>query len=108
MGTRAGSDQHYRPLAVTVDVRSDGFRWRLLESENGGDGWQVLSTAHASVKRYRDAMSAGLLALQALTDDLDAGPQREATSEDSEDPSTDGEDHPPRRKGSVFGFGPVQ
>lgn len=108
MATRAASGRAYRAIAVTVDARPDGFRWRLLESEDGGDGWEVLSTAPASVKRYRDAMADGLLALQALTDDLDAGPQTELQREDAEDPSTPSDEAAPRRKGGVFGFGPLR
>lgn len=98
----------YRPIAVTVEARADGFRWQLLESAQDGAAWELLSAARKSVPRYRDAMAAGLLALQALTTDLDAGPQRDEVEAAPPDAEPDEEAPEPAKRGGAFGFGSLR
>ena len=103
----AAASSQYRPLAVTVEARADGFRWQLLESADGS-AWDLLSSARKSLPRYSDAVAAGLLALQALTPDLDAGPQRDAeqaADTSSEADETGDETQEPKKRGGAFGFG---
>ncbi|RZL63084.1 MAG: hypothetical protein EOP81_13990 [Variovorax sp.] len=78
-----------------------------MESEDGLHDWQLLSAAEAPVARYRDAMADGLLALQALIDDLDTGPQTVGEVQASEEASGSSAPVPPRR-GGAFGFGPLR
>ncbi|RZL66761.1 MAG: hypothetical protein EOP77_06505 [Variovorax sp.] len=103
----AAASSQYRPIAVTVEARADGFRWQLLESADGSS-WDLLSSARKSLPHYSDAMAAGLLALQALTPDLDAGPQRDVdqATEPSSEADEAGEEAPePKKRGGAFGFG---
>lgn len=84
-----------RSLAVHVEeLRRGAFAWVLIERDNA-DTWREIERAHAPVGTYREAMADGLLALQALIDDVDQGP-REPTA--------------PRGAGQprFFGFGPVR
>lgn len=87
-----------RHIAVHVEEPKPGrFAWVL--SERGEHGWQALDTSAAPRTSYRQAMADGLLALQSLVDDLDAGPR-----------SADGtatEDKPAAAR-SYFGFGPAR
>jgi hypothetical protein len=81
-----------RSISVTVDEPEPGlYFWQLLE-HNGLD-WEQLAFADKPARTYSQAMSGGLLALQALVEDLDVGP-REAEVEAAA---------PAKR--SLFGFG---
>ena len=88
----------FRSLAVTVREGPLGsFSWLLLEQE-GDEGWLDLQASPRGVKTYQRAMADGLLALQALIVDLDAGPRDDVPDAGNEE-----------AKGShaFFGFGPV-
>lgn len=64
-----------RSISLTVEEPDAGdFRWLLLESNLQGE-WIKLSAATISNSTYRAAMAQGLLALQGLIDDLEAGPR---------------------------------
>ena len=81
-----------RSIAVTVEEAAPGaFEWVLLERHSE---WAPLHRAKRPVATYAKAMSAGLLALQDMVDDLDSGP-REAETEAK----------PPQRASFGFGFG---
>jgi len=81
-----------RSIAVTVEEATPGaFEWVLLER---GIEWAPLHRAKRPAGTYSKAMAAGLLALQDLVDDLDAGP-REAEAGAQ----------PPKRATFGFGFG---
>ncbi|WPH16621.1 hypothetical protein [Variovorax paradoxus] len=86
--------QPLRRIAVTVIEEEEGaYRWRLVELE--GEGWHVLAQQSRSMKTYKAAMAAGLLELQKMVEDLDAGPR-----EDEPEPAK-----AKKKSGSVFGFG---
>lgn len=96
-----------RHIAVHVEEpRPQDFRWVLTEQE--GDAWRPIGKATAADATYKEAMSAGLLALQALVDDLDAGPRRATTDASEATPrqQSAAPDEPPARSG-FFGFGPA-
>lgn len=81
-----------RSIAVTVEEAAPGaFEWVLLERDMD---WAPLHRAKRPVASYAKAMAAGLMALQDMVDDLDAGP-REAELDAQ----------PPRRATFGFGFG---
>lgn len=87
-----------RDIAVSVRATAAGrFEWLLLE---GGiaSGWAEIDASASPSDSYKTAMADGLLALQALIDDVEMGP-REVVQEISE----------PKREQSrgFFGFGPV-
>lgn len=84
-----------RSIAVTVEeTDADAFEWVLLER---GVEWAPLRRAKRPVATYAKAMAAGLLALQAMVDDLDAGPREaEAAAQ------------PPQRATFGFGFGSLK
>ena len=64
-----------RQIAVSVDEPEAGwFAWVLLEQ--GLDDWSEIAAADEWVNTYREAMAEGLLALQAMVDDLDTGPRQ--------------------------------
>ena len=66
-----------RNIAVTVEELETGaFEWVLLEQ---GVEWAPLKRAKRPTASYAKAMAAGLLALQHMIEDLDAGPREEAT-----------------------------
>jgi hypothetical protein len=81
-----------RSISITVDEPEPGaYFWQLLEY-NGLD-WEQLQFSERPAKTYAKAMADGLLALQALIDDLDVGPR-------------DAEEEPARPgKKLLFGFG---
>lgn len=84
-----------RSIAVTVEEAApDAFEWVLLER---GAEWAPIGRAKRPVATYAKAMAAGLLALQAMVDDLDAGP-REAEADAQ----------PPQRATFGFGFGSLK
>lgn len=81
-----------RSIAVTVEEPVPGeFEWVLLER---GIDWAPLHRTKRPVATYAKAMAAGLLALQDLVDDLDAGPR-----------DAEADAQPPRRATFGFGFG---
>jgi hypothetical protein len=80
-----------RALAVTVEEPKPGaFFWVLLEQ---GVEWAPLSRAARPSKGYAKAMANGLLALQGLIEDLEAGPREPERAPAS------------AKKGTTFGFG---
>jgi hypothetical protein len=86
-----------RSIAVTVEETTPGaFEWVLLER---GVEWAPLRRAKRPVATYAKAVAAGLLALQEMVDDLDAGP-REAEAE--------AQSRPPQRATFGFGFGSLK
>ncbi|QHJ00227.1 hypothetical protein GT347_20930 [Xylophilus rhododendri] len=91
-----------RRIAVYVDEAEGGFVWVLIEQEE--DTWRPLDRADRALAHYGDAMAKGLLALQALVEDLDAGPR---TADDAPGNDEPAEDDAPRKPGA-FGFGPAR
>jgi len=86
---------HLRNIAVHVEEPQRGaFAWVLIERETA-DTWREIERAHAQAATYREAMADGLLALQAMIEDVDQGPRESAA---------------PRGAGRkpFFGFGPVR
>jgi hypothetical protein len=84
-----------RRIAVTVNEDEEGaYRWCLVEL--GDERWQVLSEQPRAMNTYKAAMAAGLLELQGMVEDLDAGP-REAEAEAARAAADKG--------GAAFGFG---
>lgn len=101
-----------RPIALHVEEPAEGdFRWVLTERDARGR-WAGLDRASAPAGTYRQAMADGLLALQALVDDLDTGPRKAVDDRADADPDADAEDGPadggagPKRR-TLFGFGPA-
>jgi hypothetical protein len=83
-----------RRIAVTVTEDEEGaYRWRLIEL--GDERWQVLKEQPRAVETYKAAMAAGLLELQGMVEDLDAGPREVEPQGKAEQPG----------KGGAFGFG---
>ncbi|MDM0059098.1 hypothetical protein [Variovorax fucosicus] len=68
-----------RRISVHVEEpRSGAFEWVLSEADAtdaDADQWRVLKRARNAAKTYKDSMADGLVALQALIDDLDTGPR---------------------------------
>lgn len=114
-----------RPIAISVEEsRAQRFVWVLLERESEGDAWHTLAQADSAVASYQEAMADGLLALQALVEDLALGPRLEEAGdakqkparsakrkterrhERKDDDEADTSAKAPARK-SYFGFGPV-
>ena len=81
-----------RSIAVSVEeVEPGAFEWVLIER---GIEWSLLKRAKRPTASCAKAMAAGLLALQGMIDDLDAGPREEETGERA-----------PKRATFGFGFG---
>ncbi len=81
-----------RHIAVTVEEPDAGeFEWVLLEQ---GVEWTAVKRAKRPTASYAKAMAAGLLALQEIVEDLDAGPREEKL-----------EAVPAKRAQFGFGFG---
>lgn len=110
-----------RHIAVhVVEPKPGRFAWVL--TERGAQDWQELDKAASLAASYRQAMADGLLALQALVQDLDVGPRSvgepAAMHEDASSPEkqTDraakrqkrGEKNAPAAGKSFFGFGPAR
>lgn len=96
-----------RYIAVHVEEpRSQDFRWVLTEQE--GEAWRPIGKATAADATYKEAMAAGLLALEALVDDLDAGPRRERADAAAPAPRQQAAapEEAPATSG-FFGFGPA-
>jgi hypothetical protein len=114
-----GTQDVLRRIAVHVEeAPSGGFEWVLSEADDDEDDegpWQSLKRARKPVDTYKASMADGLLALQSLIDDLDAGPRRPIDSEPdskavrgTKQPAREAA-KPEREKrpatGSAFGFG---
>lgn len=101
-----------RPIALHVEEPADGdFRWVLAERDARGR-WAGLDRSAAPAGTYRQAMADGLLALQALAEDLDTGPRKAVDDEADADPDADAEDgqadgDAAPKKRTLFGFGPA-
>jgi hypothetical protein len=68
-----------RRIAVYVnEPKEEWFQWVLIEQRNEPPEWVEIDAAEEWFKTYRQAMAAGLLALQGLIENLDAGPRQEA------------------------------
>ncbi|MBT2325223.1 hypothetical protein J7E62_23105 [Variovorax paradoxus] len=80
---------HLRSIAVTVEEPAPGaFYWLLLERRADGQAWDELKRSQTDFESYRRAVAEGLLALQGMIDDLDAGPRQEG-EEQGEDEDED-------------------
>jgi hypothetical protein len=102
-----------RHIAVYVEEPKPGrFAWVLAELE--GRGWRQLKRSASPVASYKTAMADGLLALQAMVEDLDAGPRKadapvaedDAGESDPQETERDAKDAAPSKR--YFGFGPAQ
>lgn len=96
-----------RAIAVSVEEpKARQFAWVLMERD--GAAWTELDRAGVVAATYRQAMAAGLLALQALVENLDIGPRVAPTEEDPD--RNEASDRPPSgaEKGPFFGFGPAR
>ena len=105
-----------RPIAVHVqEAVPSRFHWVLTE-RGSGNGWAEIQRAPAPAATYRQAMADGLLALQALIDDLDMGPRRAAAQAPvqhgpagrAHQASSDAAPPPLPARRSLFGFGPAR
>jgi hypothetical protein len=84
-----------RRIAIYVNEAGDGgYRWMLIERGPKSTHWTEIQAAEEPVETYREAMAAGLVALQAMIADLDVGPREAAAPEPASKP-----------RGSHFGFG---
>lgn len=93
MPKRNSSPTPLRHIAVYVREPKPGrFAWVLTEASEDMSTWSDLEVAEEWANSYRVAMAEGLLALQQIVPDLEAGPREE----------------PPaaaKPRGNVFGFG---
>lgn len=106
-----------RLIAIHVEEPAAGaFRWVLRERGDSGD-WAELERAPAAAGTYHQAMADGLLALQAMVDNLDTGPRRNsphaganaAPGDDVEQaPGTVDETPAVPKRRAFFGFGPAR
>lgn len=115
------ADTPLRRIAIHVEeVRAGRYRWVLSEVSDTADApWTAIERASRATPTYREAMAQGLLQLQGMVDDLDAGPRRTLPSDDAqiEDaPQDGGEDAvdgdapaaaPRKDPRTAFGFGRV-
>jgi hypothetical protein len=85
-----------RRIAVYVDEPELGwFAWVLSEAAEDLSTWSQIETTDEWLGSYKEAMAAGLVALQAMVGDLDRGPREEPPVEAKKPVST----------GFGFGFG---
>ncbi len=104
-----------RHIAVYVEEPKPGrFAWVLAELE--GRSWRRLDKSASPVESYKTAMAEGLVALQAMVEDLDVGP-READVSDLESDAGENDHQETKRAAPAkeaapgkryFGFGPAQ
>ena len=88
-----------RSIAIYVEEPKRGsYAWVLIERENA-DAWREIERAHRHVPSYREAMADGLLALQALADDLEQGPRESGGQRAAGQPGGEAR---------YFGFGPAR
>jgi hypothetical protein len=105
-----------RHIAVYVEEPKAGrFAWVLAELK--GRSWRELDRSDSPVGSYKTAMAEGLLALQAMVEDLDIGPREaadapalegdagESHEQEAERADPEKEAAPGKR---YFGFGPAQ
>lgn len=96
-----------RLIAVHVEEpQPGGFEWVLTERQ--GSDWAELQRAGDAVPRYRRAMADGLLALQTLVDDLDAGPRAAAPAPRKRTRKAADDAPPAAAARPYFGFGPAR
>ena len=103
-----------RHIAVHVEEPLHGaFEW-VLSERGTDDQWRQLQRADSTQGAYKDAMADGLMALQAMVDDLSLGPRlSQRPSGDNRpggpEPESAASEAVPaqRRKSAFFGFGPV-
>ena len=92
-----------RSIAVTVfEDKESAYRWRLVELEE--ESWRVLRQQPRAMKSYKAAMAAGLVELQQMIEDLDAGP-REDEPERKPEPQAESAPAEGKKGGAAFGFG---
>lgn len=85
-----------RRIAVYVEEPEPGwFAWTLIEADEDPANWSQIETTDEWVGSYKEAMAAGLVALQAMVGDLERGPREEPPVEAKKAVST----------GFGFGFG---
>ena len=99
-----------RRIAVHVDEAAQGaYRWILIEQKTKSAKWAEIDAASEPIDTYKEAMAAGLIALEALIDDLDVGPRDAAPSRAAPSKAASPEAAPeealPKRQGGHFGFG---
>ncbi|SFQ36978.1 hypothetical protein [Variovorax sp. 770b2] len=113
-----GTQDVLRRIAVHVEeAPSGGFEWVLSEADDDEDEgpWRSLKRARKAAHTYKASMADGLLALQSLIDDLDAGPRRPTGAEPDSTTVRAGKEQARRAAkpgsekkpatGSAFGFG---
>jgi hypothetical protein len=103
-----------RVIAIHVEEPQTGrFTWVLTERD--GPSWQELAKAAAPARSFKKAMADGLLELQSMVEDLDAGPRRpeipaspgrEGTRRTGRGAAPKDGEVPTNR--SYFGFGPAR
>lgn len=82
MSTKKRAAAPIRRIAVYVDEPEPGwFAWTLTEADEAMSNWTQIEHADEWVGSYKEAMAAGLLALQLMIPDLDAGPREEPPAE---------------------------
>lgn len=87
-----------RRIAVYVDEPEPGwFAWVLSEASEDLSTWSQIETTDEWLGSYKEAMAAGLVALQAMVGDLDHGPR--------EEPPAEAKQSVGNRTGFGFGFG---
>lgn len=85
-----------RRIAVYVGESKPGwFAWALIEADEDLSTWSQIETTDEWLGSYKEAMAAGLVALQAMVGDLDRGPREEPPAEAKKSAGT----------GFGFGFG---
>ncbi|MGJ7611184.1 MULTISPECIES: hypothetical protein [unclassified Variovorax] len=93
---RIPSSVPLRRIAVYVDEPEPGwFAWVLSEADEDLSTWSQIETTDEWLRSYKEAMAAGLVALQAMVGDLDRGPREEPPAEAKRSVGT----------GTGFGFG---
>jgi hypothetical protein len=110
-----------RLLAIHVAEPDPGqFEWVITERVNE-DQWKEIDRAKDGYKTYKTAMAGGLVALEEMVADLDAGPRRDAEQTDPPQIPPEGRDQPATSDGkdaaspkgqpgndAYFGFGPIR
>ena len=120
----APSDSHppLRRVALHVEeVRAGRYQWVLSEVADAASApWTRIDRAAKPASTYREAVAQGLLRLQGMVDDLDAGPRQTHASTGDEiaqdasggDPAPDDDSTPagdePKGARTAFGFGRVR
>ena len=102
-----------RTISIHVEEpRAGSFEWVLAERQPDG-AWTEFRRADAPAGTFRQSMAEGLQALEAMVDDLDAGPRRAVSGTPGEKPHKarahgDGDAPEPPPRTSLFGFGPAR